>query len=346
MNSHCLDQIQASVNQILAGAALPGAAIAAYIDGQLVLETSIGDRDIHQSAPMPADASFYIYSITKPLIAAAVLHQVNAGQLDLDAPIQRYWPHFPVESPITLRQILSHTSGLPDYGVLPTYSAAVKSTPDSPWTAEMFFDVARTQGLRFEPGTDWSYSNLGYLALKALLEETTGQSLQSVLDDLFFTPLALTQTFVATSLDDVAPLTPGYTSSFGNELQNMVQCYHPGWVAHGVVIATAVELAKMINALFQGRILPWSSIEQMTLPLKVFGHHPPFTAIGYGLGVFVDTDPSYGRVAGHTGEGPGYSVAASHLGNRPTTVTALVNQDRHDAGLDLVYAVAAQLAEA
>jgi D-alanyl-D-alanine carboxypeptidase len=105
----------------------------------------------------------------------------------------------------------------------------------------------------------------------------------------------------------------------------------------------------MIDALFQGRILPLSSIEQMTQPLKVFGHHPPFTAVGYGLGLWVDTASPYGRVTGHTGEGPGYSVAAFHfpkLSERPTTITALVNRDRSNAGLDLVYAVAAQLAAA
>lgn len=250
------DQIQLAVGPLLTQRGIPGAAIALRIDGQPVLEIGIGDRDIHQSAPLPADAGFYIYSITKTLIAAAVLHQVNAGQLDLDAPIQQYWPDFPVETPITLRQILSHTSGLPDYGGLPAYSEAVKSTPGSPWSRQDFLDVARTRGLLFEPGTGWSYSNIGYLALKTLMEQTTGQSMQGFLGDLFFTPLVLQHTFVAVSLDDVADLTPGYTVMFdGDELQDMSQRYHPGWVSHGVVVSRASELARMMDALMTGQIL-------------------------------------------------------------------------------------------
>ncbi|MGG6238130.1 serine hydrolase domain-containing protein [Nodosilinea sp. AN01ver1] len=342
--------MRAAVGQILRDAGLPGAAIAAYIDGQLALETSIGDRDLQRTVPLSVDASFYIYSVTKTLIAAAVLHQVKAGKLDLDAPIQQYWPDFPVDTPITLRQILSHTSGLPDYGGLPAYHDAVKVSPGFPWSFDDYLNVARTRALLFAPGTGWSYSNVGYLALKTLLEQTTGRSLQAILDALFFTPLGLKHTFVATSLEDAATLTPGYTRAFGGDaLVNMAQRYHPGWVSHGVVVSTAAELAAMIDALFTGQILDLSLVNRMAQPVHSLGAHSPLQNVGCGLGLFMDTDSSYGQVAGHSGGGPGYSIAAFHfssLAGYPTTIAAATNQEGDNVAIDVAYAVAHALAEA
>ncbi|PSR18244.1 serine hydrolase [filamentous cyanobacterium CCP3] len=345
-----LEQLRAEVTPILRDSELPGVAIAAYIDGRLALETSIGDRDLQRTVPLPVNAPFYIYSVTKTLIAAAILHQVKAGLLDLDAPIQQYWPDFPVDTPISLRQILSHTSGLPDYGGLPAYHKAVKVSPGFPWSVQDYLNVAHTHGLLFEPGTGWSYSNIGYLALKTLLEQTTGRSLQKILDALFFRPLELAHTFVAASLVDAADLTPGYTRALdGDELVNMAPRYHPGWVSHGVVVSTAAELAAMIDALFTGQILDLSLVEQMAHPVHSLGAHPPLQNVGCGLGLFMDTDSPYGQVAGHSGGGPGYSTAAFHfssLAGSPTTIAAATNQEGNNVGVDVAYAAARALAGA
>ncbi|WP_156119728.1 serine hydrolase domain-containing protein [Leptolyngbya sp. KIOST-1] len=349
MDSSRRAAIVAAVERVLTQAQMPGAAIALRIDNQPWLNLGVGYRDLSQTQPLPEHASFYIYSVTKTLMAAAVLHLVNQGQLDLEAPLQRYWPDFPVATPLTLRQLLSHTSGLPDYGGLPAYSEAVKTIPEQPWSVDRFLAVIQARGLLFEPGQGWAYSNLGYLALKLLLETVTGRSLQACLDEVFFTPLALKHTFVATSLDDVRGLMPGYTSTFGEDLQDMSQRYHPGWVSHGVVVSTAPELAAMVDALFTGQILDPSLVEQMAQPVHSLGAHPPLQNVGCGLGLFIDTASPYGRVMGHNGGGPGYSIAAFHfsaLAGRPTTIAAATNREGDNVGLDVVDAVARVLAEA
>ncbi len=348
MDLNTQSALKAAVEQTLAQAQMSGAAIALRIDGQPGLNIGVGYQDIDRTKPLPEDASFYIYSVTKTFIAAALLHQVSQGRLDLDAPIQHYWPDFPVATPITLRQILSHTSGLPDYGGLPDYSAAVKATPSMPWSSEAFLAIARTRGLLFDPGQGWSYSNIGYLALKFLLENITGQPLQAVLNQLVFAPLALTQTLVASTLEDVTELTPGYTALFGDNLQDMSQRYHPGWVSHGVMISTVPELAAMIDALMTGKILDLTLVEQMVQPMHSLGSHPPLQNVNCGLGLFMDTDSPYGRVMGHNGGGPGYSIAAFHfsaLGGRPTTIAAATNGEGNNVGLDVAYAVARALSE-
>lgn len=340
--------IVAAVERTLAQAEMPGAAIAFRIDGRPYLDLGVGCRDVSQTQPLPENASFYIYSVTKTLMAAAVLHQVNQGRLDLDAPIQHYWPDFAVATPLTLRQILSHTSGLPDYGGLPAYSEAVKTTPGQPWSTDQFLAVIQTRGLLFDPGQGWAYSNIGYLALKLLLENVTGRSMQDCLNELFFAPLGLQHTFVAHSLDDVTHLMPGYTSTFGEGLQDMSQRYHPGWVSHGVVVSTASELAAMMDALMTGKILNLALVEQMTQPVYSLGSHPPLQTVGCGLGLFMDTDAPYGQVVGHNGGGPGYSIAAFHfsaLAGRPTTIAAATNREGDNVGLEVVYAIARVLSE-
>lgn len=342
------ERLRLGVHQALLQADAPGATVAIRRHGQMVLEAGVGDRDLHREHPLPADAHFYIYSITKSLIATALLSLVGRGWLDLDAPVQAYLTELPLDTAVTVRQLLSHTSGLPDYGGLPAYGEAVKAEPGTPWSTATFLALLQTQGLQFPPGQGWGYSNLGYLVLKRLLEARMGLSLQDSLQHIIFHPLALQQTFVPTTLADVTPLTPGCTTSLdGNTPQDMSQLYHPGWVAHGVVVSTAAELACMVEALFLGTLLDRTLAAQMTCPVYNLGQYPPFTQLGYGLGVFVDPASPYGAIAGHMGEGPGYSVAAFHFPNllgSATTITALVNRDRPALGLALVFQIADMIA--
>jgi D-alanyl-D-alanine carboxypeptidase len=343
------EQLKSIVGQSLTKSQTPGAAIAIHIDGQAFLETGVGYQDRDREVPISQDAQFYIYSITKSLIATASLYLVGEGLLELDAPVQSYLTSFPLDTSVTLRQLLSHTSGLPDYGGVPAYSETVKAHPSSPWSTEAFLNLAQTQGLQFTPGKGWGYSNIGYLLLKCILERATGLPIQKLLDQVIFSPLSLKKTFVPMTLNDVSQLTPGYSAFFsGDELQDITHIYHPSWVAHSVVISTAPELAKIIDALFRGKILDSSLVEQMSYPNHNLGKYPLFENLGYGLGLFVDTESPYGKVTGHTGEGPGYSVAAFHfprLTDSSTTIAVLINRDKHDYGLSLVYKMAHLIAE-
>jgi D-alanyl-D-alanine carboxypeptidase len=343
--SHCgvsqnlQQQLRLSVEQTLHQAHIPGAVIALHINGQSFLETSIGYQDLNYQTLLQANASFYIYSITKSLLATASLYLVYKGLLDLNASVRLHLPCF--DESITLRHLLSHTSGLPDYGAVPAYFDAVKATPSEPWSTQTFLDLAQTQSLQFTPGKGWKYSNIGYLIIKYILEKVTGLSLQQLLQELIFRPLCLQKTFIPNTLYNVGQLTPGYSSFFnGDQLQDVTRIYHPGWVAHGVVISTAPELAKIVDALFTGKILNPSLVEQMLSPVHLLGKHPLIGLLGYGLGLFLDLQSPYGKVGGHTGEGPGYSVAAFHFPNfkgLSITLVALVNRDQHDYGLRLVY---------
>ncbi|WP_315791204.1 serine hydrolase domain-containing protein [Fischerella sp. JS2] len=340
MNQTLHQQLQSVIEQSLRESHIPGAAVAIRRNGESFFEMGVGYQDLNHNQPLVTDASFYIYSVTKSLLAIASLDLVGKGILNLDDSIQSHLPDFSLDPSITLRHILSHTSGIPDYGEMSAYSDAVKATPTIPWSEETFLKII-TQGLHFQPGTGWQYSNIGYLVLKCLLERITGQSMQQLLSQVIFTPLSLQRTFVPKTLGDVTVLTPGYTAFFsGAELQNMTSLYHPGWVSHGVVISTAPELAKMIEALFFNKIISSAFTEQMLCPAYVVGKHPLFEKPAYGLGLMIDLASPYGRVAGHGGGGPGYSVAALHFPNLAgsrITIAASTNQDQNDYSFVLVF---------
>lgn len=241
-----------------------------------------------------------------------MLRLVGEGVLALDAPEPR--------GGYSLRQLLQHTAGVPDYGGSADYHAAV-AAGEAPWSAA---DLRRRVGETplFSPGEGWAYSNIGYLILRERIEAATGLTLAGALSGLVFRPLGIDAVVVET-LEQAAGL-PG-----------VIAGYHPGWVYHGLAAGSVAEAARLLDGLFAGRLLPPDLLAEMTTPrlLDVPLGARPWTQPGYGLGLIVAAGE--GRVmAGHTGGGPSSSIAvygvegrvaaAFGLGEDPTAVERAV----------------------
>jgi D-alanyl-D-alanine carboxypeptidase len=323
----------------------PGAAIALAVDDDPIVSRGIGVADLAGALPMAADGRFLLYSVTKTILAIAALRLVEAGEFDLDADVSRLLPDVPLTASATLRQLLNHTGGLPDYGGLQAYAAALRADPGAPWPDAEFLERTLARGPRFAPCEWWAYSNIGYLLVRRIVEARGGGSLARVLDDLIFRPLGLRNTSVAASLANTRSLTPGYSAQLDDdgELRDVRDRYHPGWVSHGVVESTAAETAAIVTALFDGRLLGPAALAEMLHGVAVGVEHPAFAVPGYGLGLMLDLAPDAGLVAGHAGGGPGYSTAAFRfetLDGRRVTSVALANRDAGEIGLRIAFAVA------
>ncbi|MFN8592094.1 MAG: serine hydrolase domain-containing protein [Thermomicrobiales bacterium] len=344
------DQLREIVRDALHAGDAPGATIALMTDGSLVWNAGVGHRDMSRLEPLAVDAGFYLYSITKIFLAIAILRLTEEGRLALDDPIQNVLPEAPFAELVTLRQLLNHTSGLPDYGALPEYERDVRERPGQPWSADAFLAHSLRRGFRFPPGEGWAYSNIGMMLVRQAIERTVRGSLREALDDLVFRPVGLRQTVVAESLHDSDRLTAGYTTQLDADgaLRDMAARYHPGWVAHGVAISTAADLARALDALFAGRLLTAESLRTMMEAVPVPAAHPQFVRPGYGLGLMIDLGSRYGLVAGHGGGGPGYSTAAFHFsdvrGHRVTSV-ALVNRDQPELATPIAFALVTAYAD-
>jgi D-alanyl-D-alanine carboxypeptidase len=269
------------------------------------------------------EPAFLGYSITKTFTAALILKLCEEGQLQLDDLLVRWFPRIAHADRISLRQLLNHTAGVPDYGGLREYHAGVKSSPSTPWSFQRFAMETFDKGLWFEPGHGWAYSNPGYMLLKRIAEEVTGTSYRALISERIARPLGLERTFVAESIDDLASLAPGTSSalSLDGAPREVRAHYHPGWVSHGVVASTASELVCFLDGLFRGELLSRHSLAQMTEwvvvptdPEASSKHKLPSRRgkPSYGLGLMGDPESPWGLVAGHSGGGPCYSASAFH----------------------------------
>ena len=235
------------------------------------------------------DAIVPWWSLTKPAIAAAALRLAAAGRLDLDAP---------VETGVGLRALLRHAAGLPDYGALPAYGAAVAAGGD-PWPADEL--LARAAALPAPAG--WCYSNVGYLLARRALERSERAPLARVLRDWVLDPLGLTAPRLAESRADLA----------GVDL--VMPGYHPGWVYHGLLVGPVGDAAALLAGILSGPLLAPEARALMAEPTPVGGPIPgrPWLEAGYGLGLMVGTMQGRGgplRAVGHSAGGPGSGGAA------------------------------------
>jgi len=256
----------------------------------------------------PGPPRFLAYSITKSFIAVLVLQLHEEGRFELDEVLARFAPEVPQAERITLRQLLNHTAGLPDYGALPAYHAAIRERHATPWSFEEFASHTFARGLDHEPGERFAYSNPGYALLRRIVERETGNTLREAIALRITGPLGLRDTEVALDLADLAGLVPA-TSRFGlpaAEPLDVRRIYHPGWVWHGVLASTPEDVATFYEQLFAAALVSEETLREMTalVPVEVPGRSDD---PGYGLGLMgLRGRPLYG----HNGGGPGYSASA------------------------------------
>ncbi len=289
--------------------------------------------------PPPSTARFLIYSITKTLTAAALLRLCGRGLIDPDAPLDRWLPDFPPADRITLAQLLAHRAGLRNYGGMPAYHAAVRAG-EEPWSEDRFLERCHAADLFMPPRQEFSYSNIGYLLAKRVLERASGLSFAQALERELFGPLGLTGWSVPTSRGDLPALWTGSSPYLGGKdgpPADVAALYHPGWVAHGVVAATAQDIAEVLHGLFAGGLLPTDLAARMheSFPVPGTMRGRPWVEPGYGLGLMVERDGQAGPYWGHTGGGPGGSACAYHFPARgpreePLTVALLTDGEDND----------------
>jgi D-alanyl-D-alanine carboxypeptidase len=233
------------------------------------------------------------WSLSKTALATAALALVQRGELKLDSPL--------AGREFTLRHLLRHSAGLPDYGDLADYHLAV-SAGHSPWSYEELFTRVEANRLRSTPGTCFKYSNIGYTIVRMMIEEKTGLTIGDALTTLVFDPLGIDDVYVATRPEELVAEGGGSTPG-----------YHPGWVFHGLIVSTPLRAALFLAKLFDGRLINSTYLESMHNPVTLLSQGPvanrPWNSTGYGLGLMIDLKSPLGPCYGHTGTGPGSTTA-------------------------------------
>ena len=242
-----------------------------------------------------------VYSVTKTYLAVLCLRL----ELELDAPVAT-WIDDDRLPPATLRQLLNHTSGIPDYGRLPEYGAAVRDSPSEPWSDEELLARALAAGVDFEPGRGWAYSNTGFLLVRRIVDAAAPGGFAGALERELLRPLGLAETTLALELEDLQPLVPGWSAQLGDGPTDVRGRYHPRWVGHRTLASTSADQRRFWAALAAGELC---DLARLTDAVPIGFDAPGFVRPSYGLGLMTDPGFPGGLLIGHGGGGPGYAAA-------------------------------------
>ncbi|WP_310728549.1 serine hydrolase domain-containing protein [Streptomyces sp. N2A] len=307
---------------------------------------SAGVRKLGESAEPPANGHVRIGSNTKTFTATVVLQLVAEGTIGLDTPADDHLPELGLDPRITVRMLLQHTSGVfnftGEYYADGTFAPGIPATTagkewvDNRFTTyrpEELVRLALAKPARFEPGTDWSYSNTNYVLAKLLIEKVTGRSLAEEMQRRILGPLGLSGTVLPGTGPEVPePHAHAYYryEDAGRQKTVDVTRQNPSWISTGGdMISTPQDLHTFISALTGGKLLPAPLLAEMCTP------HPK---TGYGLGVFVqDTGENGGTVITHNGGMAGHAALMYSTPDGRRTLTAALNY-ADDAALSLAEA--------
>lgn len=287
----------------------------------LPLASGVADRNT--GAPMTPELRFRVGSITKTFVATVALQLVGEGRMSLDDPVGRWLPWLPRLLPeakaITVRQLLNHTSGLFNYTDDPAWLLAALT--GKTFRPEELVLIAALHPLTFAPGTDWAYSNTGYIVAGLTVEKVTGQGLGHQLRRRLFERLGLAHTTHPTSAQMPDPYPRGYAFIDGLGYLDVTTTIHPSayWAA-GAIISDAADLATFYEALLGAKLLRPDLLEAMKRTAVNAGGDDT----GYGLGLIRVTTPC-GTVWGHTGGVGGYASLAFSSPDGTRSVVMMTN---------------------
>jgi serine beta-lactamase-like protein LACTB len=293
---------RALVAELVRKQEIPGLSVAVARNGILLWSEGFGMADVEQAVPVTPLTRFRVGSVSKVLTAAAVGQLVEEGKLDLDAPIQRYVPGFPVKPwPITTRQLAAHTAGIRHYTDA-DYAGWMKETPHFSTILDGVA-VFKDDPLLFQPGTRYSYSSYGWSLISAVIEGASGQEFLTYMRNHVFEPLGL-HSIAPDHVDAVIPNRSRFYAreAAGRRLENAPPVDLSYLWAAGGFLSTAEDLVRFASAhLSPGFFTP------ATLELLFKGQStiPPSNQTAVGIGWRIDKDAAGRRIVHHGGTSVG-----------------------------------------
>jgi CubicO group peptidase (beta-lactamase class C family) len=311
-------RIDRIANQVLEQTGVPSASVAVVKGGKLAYTHAYGKARLDPATPATPEMRYSIGSISKQFTAAAILLLQEDGKLSLDDAVGKYVPGLTRGNEVTIRQILSHTSGYQDY-----WPEDYVMTPMlKPETAQQIIDTWGKKPLDFEPGTQWQYSNTNFVIAGRIVETITGAPLMDLLTTRIFRPLGMKSVW---NSDETKLTHADATAYYRNALGPLREAPKEGrgWMfAAGELAMTAHDLALWDESLIAQSVLKPESYKQMFTEVKL----KDGKSTHYGLGVDV-RDRDGHRSIEHSGEVSGFVSDNQVFVDDGVAVAVLTNQD-------------------
>ena len=311
------EKIDSTARQVLESTSAPSASIAIVKDGRIVYLQAYGQARLSPAMDATPQMQYSIGSISKQFTAAAVLLLAQQGKLKLDDPVSKYLPELTRAKEVTIRMLLSHTSGYQDYWP----EDYVMTSMMVPTTAQHILDEWARKPLDFDPGTQWQYSNTNYVIAGRIVEQLSGMSLLDFLQQHFFMPLAMESVYNSDASRLPATDPTGYERyALGPPRPSPQE--GAGWMfAAGELAMPAHDLALWDISLIDRSLLSPASYTEMFTPVLLKSG----ANSGYGLGVFLGQHEGHNFIQ-HGGEVSGFVSDNIVFPNDRAAIVVLTNE--------------------
>lgn len=299
--------------------------------GNVIYKKSFGLRDMAANLPLDDNSIFELASVSKQFTAMGIVLLQQKGKLQYDDKLSKYIPELASYEGITIRHLLNHTGGLPDYMELLGKKGDTTKIATNKDIITLF---AKEKPMAlFTPGSKFEYSNTGYALLASVIEKASGKTYAEFLSANIFKPLKMENTFVYTrrlSPKKIADYAYGYVADKGGKpaLPDDLPDYHYTWwldgiVGDGTVNSTTGDLLKWDRALYTDKLVSKKSFEQIATPPTL----PAGEKTTYGFGWIIDKNANYGTVMSHSGGWPGYRTYIERHTDNDKTIIFLTNSE-------------------
>lgn len=302
----------------------PGCAVGVAVRGKPVLMKAYGMADLEHHVANTPDTVFESGSVAKQFTAMAIMLLVQDGRLSLDDQVRKHIPELPdYRVPLTIRHMLTHTSGLRDWGSIAGIAGAPRTTRE--YTHAHVLDiVSRQKSLNFPPGTQWSYSNTGFNLSAIIVDRVSGMSFADFSKRRIFEPLGMTSTQWR---DDHRRIVKGRaiaysTAAVGYEIEMPFENVH----GNGGLLTTVGDLLKW-NENF---VTPLVGDPKLLMQMETVGKYNDGRDLNYGLGLYVRPLDGAKNVY-HSGSTAGYRAHLNRLPESHTSVAVLCNASDGEA---------------
>ena len=324
LDDKAIEKAHAMAGELVHKMDIPGLSVAVARNGQVVWSEGFGLADVEQNVPVTPETLFRVGSVSKVLTAAGVAKLVQDGKLDLDAPIQKYVPDFPVKKwPITTRELASHSAGIRHYS--PADNKGPHPLNNNPHFASIkeSLTIFENDPLLFEPGTSYNYSSYGFNLISAVMEGASGEEFLSYMQENVFEPLGLRHI----APDHVIAIIPHRASFYAREapgkpLEHASYKDNSYKWASGGYLASAEDLVR-----FGSAHLKPGFFSQSTLDVLFTGYStiPPSNHTSVGIGWNIGQDGQGRRMLHHSGTSEGGRAVLLVLPDSGIVVAMLAN---------------------
>ncbi|HMK03772.1 MAG TPA: serine hydrolase [Ferruginibacter sp.] len=317
--------------------------------GNIIYRQSLGEADLFSKRKLNDSSVFELASVSKQFTAMGIMILKEKKELSYDDNVKKFFPGFAYDN-ISIRQLLTHTSGLPEYEEQFEKKWDHKKIA---YNKDIFEMLAKeNDSLLFKPGSRWQYSNTGYAVLAAIIEKVSGTGFNDFMTQHIFEPLGMAHTFVYNTRRSTGKIPDNYALGYvysdslkryflPDSLPAVDMVYYlDGIVGDGTVNSTTTDLLKWDRALRGNKLVSRLTLDEMLSPLVQMS--PRDSTTFYGFGVTVQPKMPWGKVISHTGGWPGYTTLLMNRVDKDETIIILSNNETMNgqirAGIESILA--------